>query len=177
MSPLSVFMICLEERWRMRQRTFPQAAHTEEMCCSHTQPAGDNDVSKVVGWNYGTGRQARQPFTKAAAKAQGLWNLHNRSLWWPTRSGCGGQKAEYTLPNYVEHNLILWNTLYDATECLLKTALKDPETIEAINEVMKSEAAGKRAAAPVFTEEEQGDSAGVLQGDEACRHLPGQAAG
>jgi phosphoribosylamine-glycine ligase len=36
--------------------------------------------------------------------------------------------------------------------CLLKTALKDPETMEAINEVMKSEAAGKRAAAPVFTE-------------------------
>lgn len=45
--------------------------------------------------------------------------------------------------------------MYDATVCLLKTALKDPETMEAINEVMKSEAAGKRAAAPVFTEEDK----------------------
>lgn len=33
------------------------------------------DVHSVPGWNQGF----RAPFTKAAAKAQGTWNLQNRS--------------------------------------------------------------------------------------------------
>ncbi|QQP37405.1 Hypothetical protein FKW44_017653, partial [Caligus rogercresseyi] len=48
-----------------------------------------------------------------------------------------------------------WNTFYDATVCLLETALKDPETMEAINDAIKSEAAEKRAAAPAFTEDDK----------------------
>ncbi|KAG0719484.1 putative AC9 transposase [Chionoecetes opilio] len=123
---------------------------TQRRCAAHTlNLLATTDVSKVVGWNYGTGRQARQPFTKAAAKAQGLWNLHNRSSVVANKiRDVVGRKLNTPCPTR-------WNTLYDATECLLKTALKDPETIEAINEVMKSEAAGKRAAAPVFTEEDK----------------------
>ncbi|KAG0713856.1 hypothetical protein GWK47_015266 [Chionoecetes opilio] len=97
----------LEEEGRMRQRTFPSCPHRGDVLLTHSTCWRTTDVSKVVGWNYGTGRQARQPFTKAAVKAQGLWNLHNRSSVVATRSG------------------MWWNTLYDATECLLKTALKD----------------------------------------------------
>lgn len=33
------------------------------------------DIGEVNGWNKGN----RPPFKKAAAKAQGLWNLQNRS--------------------------------------------------------------------------------------------------
>ena len=54
----------------------------QRRCAAHTlNLLATSDVSKVVGWNHGsaTGRQGRQPFTKAAAKAQALWNLHNRS--------------------------------------------------------------------------------------------------
>ncbi|QQP56085.1 Uncharacterized protein FKW44_000641, partial [Caligus rogercresseyi] len=48
-----------------------------------------------------------------------------------------------------------WNTFYDATVCLLETALKDQETLKAINDAIKSEAAGNRAAAPAFTEDDK----------------------
>ncbi|KAG0710885.1 hypothetical protein GWK47_021863 [Chionoecetes opilio] len=109
---------------------------TQRRCAAHTlNLLATTDVSKVVGWNYGTGRQARQPFTKAAAKAQGLGTCTTGPLWWPTRSGCGGQKAEYT-PAQLD-------------------GAQGPRDHRGLNEVMKSEAAGKRAAAPVFTEEDK----------------------
>ncbi|KAG0726041.1 hypothetical protein GWK47_037384 [Chionoecetes opilio] len=128
----------LEEKVEDEAEDLPKLPTQRRCAAHHTQPAGDNRRLQSGGMeNYGTGRQARQPFTKAAAKAQGLWNLHNRS-----------SVVANKIRDVVEY-------LYDATECLLKTALKDPETIEAINEVMKSEAAGKRAAAPVFTEEDK----------------------
>ncbi|KAG0697513.1 hypothetical protein GWK47_003004 [Chionoecetes opilio] len=104
---------------------------TQRRCAAHTlNLLATTDVSKVVGWNYGTGRQARQPFTKAAAKAQGPGNLHNRSS---------------VVANKIR---MWWNTLYKATECLLKTALKDPETIEALNEVMKRGGSWEEGSSP-----------------------------
>ncbi|KAG0720002.1 hypothetical protein GWK47_049324 [Chionoecetes opilio] len=43
--------------------------------CTHPEPDRHPDVQSVAEWNQGL----RAPFTKAAAKAQGTWNLQNRS--------------------------------------------------------------------------------------------------
>lgn len=48
---------------------------TQRRCAAHTlNLLATADVRSVQGWNQG-----RHPFIKAAAKAQALWNLHNRS--------------------------------------------------------------------------------------------------
>jgi hypothetical protein len=48
-----------------------------QRCSAHTvNLLASADVSQVQGWNYG---RAAAPFKRTLARAQGLWNLQNRS--------------------------------------------------------------------------------------------------
>ncbi|QQP52474.1 Uncharacterized protein FKW44_004639 [Caligus rogercresseyi] len=86
--------------------------------------------------------------TKAASNAQGLWNLHNRSSVVANKiKDVVGRKLKTPCPTR-------WNTFYDATGASGDGA-QGPRDHGGHNDVIKSEAAGKRAAAPAFTEDDK----------------------
>ncbi|QQP57303.1 Uncharacterized protein FKW44_002235 [Caligus rogercresseyi] len=62
---------------------------------------------------------------------------------------------EHEDPDGGDIAIVSVHNLLEEVIVLLETVLKDPETMVAINDAIKSEAAGKRAAAPAFTEDDK----------------------
>ncbi|XP_050708973.1 uncharacterized protein LOC126993880 [Eriocheir sinensis] len=95
-------------------------------CSAHTlNLIATADVHSVPGWNQGF----RAPFTKAAAKAQGTWNLQNRS------SVVTNSIKEKTGRKLKTFCVTRWNSYYDAIQSLMDV-LSNPEKMRALNEIL-----------------------------------------
>lgn len=80
-------------------------------CAAHTvNLMATTDISNVPGWNSGN----RAPFTKLAAKAQGLWNCQNRRT---VAANLIKTAVGKKLPT---PGATRWNSYYDSCEALLK---------------------------------------------------------
>ncbi|KAG0712311.1 Zinc finger BED domain-containing protein 4 [Chionoecetes opilio] len=78
------------------------------------------------------------PFKKTLARAQGLWNLQNRSS---TSANTIKQVVGRKLPTPV---VTRWNSLYDACSVLLQRVMDDDARLEAVNEVLRNEGGTNR---------------------------------
>ncbi|KAG0723020.1 hypothetical protein GWK47_043427 [Chionoecetes opilio] len=116
------------------------------------------DVSQVHHWNYG---RAAAPFKKTLARAQGLWNLQNRSS---TSANTIKQVVGRKLPTPV---VTRWNSLYDACSVLLQRVMDDDARLEAVNEVLRNEGGTNRNRTSYYGFDDQDKQGKVLQ--EYCK--------
>jgi hypothetical protein len=80
-------------------------------CAAHTvNLMATTDISRVPGWNSGK----RAPFTKLAAKAQGLWNCQNR------RTVAANHIKAAVGKKLPTPGATRWNSYFDSCEALLK---------------------------------------------------------
>jgi hypothetical protein len=80
---------------------------------------------KVPGWNF----SSRAPFTRTAAKAQGLWNCQNR------RAVAANQIKAAVGKKLITPCVTRWNSYYDSCADLLKV-LEDADKKDMLNDVI-----------------------------------------
>lgn len=91
------------------------------------------DIAEVPGWNHGL----RSPWKKAATKAQGLWNLQNRS------SVAANQIKDAVKRKLKTPVQTRWNSYYDSVAVLLEI-LQQPSHLEAINSIIMNQPRGSK---------------------------------
>ena len=112
-----------------------------QRCAAHTiNLLASEDVSQVKQWNHGP----RNPFRRAAAKAQALWNAQGR------RSIVANQIKEAIGKKFKTPGATRWNSSYDSYK-QLSQVLDNPESRRKINCIMSKV---RPAPIPPFLDED-----------------------